>query len=103
MSIVRFFLAAIFGLALTILGPFTTGDGITYIADHGKLLLVLIAIINVIVGGGLSGSFFAKDWRDGFRYWLQPYSYKGTINPTYGFGAIILAWNIVVILFFIEA
>lgn len=99
---VRFLLAAMFGLALTILVPFTTADGIAFVKAHGKLLLVLIAIINVIVGGALSGSFFAKDWRDGFRYWLQPYSYKGTINPTYAFGAIILAWNIVVILFFIE-
>lgn len=102
MKLLKFVLAALFGLGLTILIPFTTDGGLTYVKDHGKLLLFVIGIINTVVGGALSGGFFTKNGKTGFTYWLMPTFYKGSINPTRAFGALISLWNLFVILFFIE-
>jgi hypothetical protein len=102
MKILKFILAAIFCLGLTILFPFTSAAGLDYVKAHGKLLLFGIGIINVFVGGGISGGFFSGGFDDGFSYWFKPPIYNKAINPTHGFGAIVLVWNLIVILFFIE-
>lgn len=102
MKIVRFILAAAFILALPILFPFTSASGLDYVKAHGKFLLFVIGLVNIFCGGALAGGFFSKDPMDGFKYWFVKSSDNGSINPTYGFGAIALIWNLIVIIFFIE-
>ena len=102
MKILKFVLAAIFCLGLTILFPFTSTTGLDYVKAHGKLLLCGIGLINVFIGGGISGGFFTGGFKEGFSYWFKPPIVKKGINPTYGFGALVLVWNLFAIIFFIE-
>jgi hypothetical protein len=65
-------------------------------------LLFAIGVVNVIVGGAILGGIFSKTYKNGFALWLKPPKIKKEINPAYGFGAIILIWNFIVILFFVQ-
>jgi hypothetical protein len=102
MKVVKFLLAAVFCLGLTILFPFTSVAGLDFVKEHGKLLLFVTGAVNVIVGGAILGGIFSKTYKDGFELWLKPIMIKGELNPTYGFGAITLIWNLIVILFFVQ-
>lgn len=102
MKVVKFILAAVTCLALTILIPFTSAAGLDWVKEHGKLLLFVIGIMNVIVGGAILGGIFSKTYKNGFELWLKPIMIKGEFNPTYGFGAITLIWNLICILFFVQ-
>jgi len=101
-GITRFILAAAFILALPVLFPFTSAHGLDYVKAHGKLLLFAIGLVNVFCGGALAGGFFSKNPIDGFKYWFGHSSDNGSINPTYGFGAIALIWNLISIIFVVE-
>lgn len=103
MKVVKFLLAAITCVALDILIPFTSAAGLDWVKEHGKLLLFVIGAVNVIVGGAILGGIFSKSYKNGFELWLKPVTIKGEFNPTYGFGAITLIWNLIVILFFVES
>lgn len=102
MKVVKFLLVALFGLGLTILLPFTSAKGLDWVREHGKLLLFAIGAVNVIVGGAILGGIFSKTYKNGFALWLKPFKIKKEINPTYGFGAIVLIWNLICILFFVQ-
>lgn len=102
MKVVKFILAAVFCLGLTILIPFTSAKGLDWVKEHGKLLLFVIGIVNVILGGAILGGIFSKTYKNGFALWLKAPTIKGEINPTYGFGAIVLVWNLIVILVFVK-
>lgn len=102
MKVVKFLLAAVTCLGLTILFPFTSAKGLDFVKEHGKLLLFAIGIVNVIVGGAILGGIFSKSYKNGFALWLKPPMIKGEINPAYGFGAIALVFNLIVILFWVQ-
>jgi hypothetical protein len=102
MKVVKFLLAAVFAIGLTILIPFTSAKGLDWVKEHGKLLLFGIGIVNVIVGGAILGGIFSKTYKNGFALWLKPLMIKNEINPAYGFGAIVLIWNLICILFFVQ-
>jgi hypothetical protein len=95
-------LAAIFALALNIIIPFNTASGLGFVKMHGKWLLFAIGFVNVYVGGALSGSFLSKSIRTGFKNWAQPTVIRGQLNPTRLFAAIILIWNLIVIIWGIQ-
>lgn len=94
--------AAFFVIGLDIIIPFSSSGGLGYVKMHGKWLLFVIGFVNVIIGGALSGGFFEGDIRAGFRYWFQPLSIKGKLNPTYGFAGLILVINFLIITLGIE-
>lgn len=102
MKVVKFILAAVFALGLSILIPFTSTKGLDWVKDHGKLLLFAIGVVNVIVGSAILGGIFSKTYKNGFALWFKPFMIKKEINPTYGFGAVVLIWNLIVILFFVQ-
>lgn len=80
--------AGIFVIGLDIIIPFNT-FALNYVIAHGKALLWLIAIINVYVGGGISGGFLDKGVKTGFYYWGKPLQIDGELNPTYAFAGLI--------------
>ena len=94
-------IAAFFVIGLDILIPFTT-FALPFVQAHGKLLLFAIAIVNVFIGGALSGGFLDNDLGQGFRYWFMPLSIKGKLNPTHGFAGLILIINLLVIIFWVQ-
>lgn len=94
-------IAAFFVIGLDIIIPFST-FGLGYVQIHGKWLLFVIGAINVFVGGAISGGFLENDLGAGFRYWFQPISIKGKLNPTYGFAGLILVINFLIITWGIE-
>lgn len=102
MKLVKFLLAAVTCLGLTILIPFTTANGLNWVREHGKLLLFVIGAVNVFVGGAILGGIFSKTYKNGFELWFKPITHKGELNPAYGFGAITLIWNLICILFFVQ-
>lgn len=102
MKVVKFILAAVFCLGLTILIPFTSAKGLDFVKEHGKVLLFVIGALNVIIGSAIMGGIFSKTYKNGFALWFKAPMIKNEINPTYGFGAIVLTWNLIVILFFVQ-
>jgi hypothetical protein len=96
-NILKVFVCAIFVIALDIIIPFSSAKGIAYMESHGKFWLSIIGLVNVMIGGALSGGFYSKKISEGFMYWLRPPIYKGTINPTHGFALVALLINLCVV------
>ena len=94
--------AAFFVIGFDIIIPFSSAGGLGFVKMHGKWLLFVIGLVNVFVGGAISGGFLENDVKAGFRYWFQPLSIKGKLNPTHGFAGLILVINILVITLGIE-
>lgn len=99
---IKLLVAAFFVLALDIILPFSSAAGLDYVKAHGKLLLFGIGLLNVIIGGGISGGFLDDNIKTGFSYWFKPIKDQKSWNPTYGFAALILIGNLLVIIFGIE-
>lgn len=95
-------IAAFFVIGLDIIIPFSSAGGLGFVKVHGKWLLFVIGFVNVFVGGAISGGFLANDVKTGFRYWFQPLSIKGKLNPTHGFAGLIVVINLLIILLGIE-
>lgn len=100
--VLKLLVAAIFAIGIDQV-LFITSGGIEFIQQHGKLLPVFVGILNVIVGGAISGAFFSPDVKSGFKLWLQPTRIRGSLNPTHAFATIILLWNVLIVTVFIEA
>jgi hypothetical protein len=102
LMILKLLAAAIFVIGLDIIIPFSSAGGLGFVKMHGKWLLFIIGFVNVFVGGGIAGGFLDNDLKAGFRYWFQPLSDKGKLNPTHGFAGLILVINLLIIIFGIE-
>lgn len=101
MKVVKFFLVVIICLGLIIFIFFIFVVGLDWVKEYGKLLFFVIGIVNVIVGGVILGGVFSKMFKNGFELWLKLIIVKGEFNLIYGFGVIVLIWNLIVILFFV--
>jgi hypothetical protein len=99
---VKLAIVALFVIALDIIIPFNSATGLAYVKTHGKLLMVVVALMNVFVGGALSAGFLSKDIRVGFTYWFMPVVIKGKVNPTYAFGAIAFFFNLGVVIWGVQ-
>lgn len=98
----KLIVAAFFVIGLDVIIPFSSAGGLGFVKMHGKWLLFIIGFVNVFVGGAISGGFLENDLRAGFRYWFQPLSIKGKLNPTHGFGGLILVINLLIIIWGIQ-
>ncbi|THU34235.1 hypothetical protein FAM09_24770 [Niastella caeni] len=101
-NLLKLIIAAIFVIGIDILIPFSSANGLEFVKRHGKLLLFVFAIINVYVGGAISGGFWSKNIKVGFTNWLKPPIIKGQLNPTYAFAALALLFNLLVVISWIE-
>jgi hypothetical protein len=100
-------LAASCALALDIIIPFASSNGLDYLKVHGKFLLWIIGILNIFIGGAACGGFLSANFLDGFRWWfVKAYNPANNreyrINPTYGFAIGVFVINLLVIAFGIE-